>query len=86
MTEYRKKPVGVDAVQPEDPHGCFAALSERRPEPGRQDEPARPQVLKVSALGGGKRARPGGLAVRDISGAFCPGRPDIFAQTYEEVT
>jgi len=85
MSEYRKKPVVVQAI--------------RVPMPGEQGQKVGDifdfmsdaewmigaEGLTITTLEGEMLARPGDWIIRGIAGEFYPCKPDIFEATYEPV-
>lgn len=77
MTQYRKKPVVIEAWQnvagaPQAPHWLQGH--------GEYGAP-----LIISTLEGMMRADPGDWIIRGVKGELYPCKPDIFAATYEAV-
>ncbi len=79
MTQYRKKPVVVEAVQWKGyPTGEMCAfIGTVVFDSGRQD------VMLIETLEGTMRADEGDWIIRGVKGEFYPCKPDIFAATYE---
>lgn len=81
MPKYRKKPVVIEAVQYDGENaaeiGHFAGLNASIM--GRQ------KALTIHTLEGNMHVSPGDYVIRGVSNEFYPCKPDIFAQTYEEV-
>jgi len=88
MKQFRKKPVVIEAVQWDGTteqaieidtwmHGCATVMTDAK----------RPDYceLTIETLEGVMRVDPGDYVIRGIQGEFYPCKPDIFAETYEEV-
>jgi hypothetical protein len=83
MKEYRKRPVVVEVSPPvardnvaligEWCHGIHSALDD-------------PSAFVVPTLEGPHQVSWGDRIIRGVSGEFYPIKPDIFEETYEEVT
>lgn len=81
MPRFRKKPVEVEAVQftgdNADEIGRFAGLA--------AGVFGRDHHLQIKTLEGNMTVSPGDWVIRGVKGEFYPCKPDIFAETYEEV-
>lgn len=87
IKKYRKKPVTIEAIQFEDNADCILAIH-RFVEQGTtrvnyedKDNP----YIKIETLEGTIKASVGDYIIKGVNGEFYPCKPDIFAQTYEEV-
>ena len=82
MAKYRKKPVVIEAIQ-------FDGNNHREiSEFLGWGIPAQDGVCSgfpIETLEGTMIARAGDYIIRGVNGEFYPCKPDIFAQTYEEV-
>ena len=83
MSRYRKKPVEIEAHVYDGTNADFlrewtggAADYEHRTTGG----------LCIETLEGPIWARVGDFVIRGVQGEFYPCKPDIFVQTYDEVT
>lgn len=80
MTQFRKKPVVIEAVQ-----WTGNNVSEMEAfAPGAKTE-GRRKALIIDTLEGVMIGEPGDWIIRGIKGEFYPCKPDIFAATYEPV-
>jgi hypothetical protein len=91
MTTYRKKPIEIEAVQLlPDNRDAVAEWCGGHYSPDRvwaMAGAARPAyALLVKTLEGAMSAQFGDWIIQGVQGEFYPCKPDIFAQTYEEVT
>ena len=77
MTQYRKKPVVIEAVQWFSNGHCPAWAQKSVFERGDHFE--------VTTLEGLMRGSPGDWIIRGVKGELYPCKPDIFAATYESV-
>ena len=84
--KYRKKPIVIEAVQFVDTEESILKLSELGLDPVRIDyaDPDNP-ILKIETLEGDMIAKKGDYIIKGVQGEFYPCKPDIFAETYEEV-
>lgn len=82
MSEFRKRPVVIEAVQfrsgeqPSELAGDVIAGQIRYPEDG---------TMLIATLEGEMLARSGDWIIRGVKGELYPCKPDIFAATYEAV-
>lgn len=88
MSQYRKKPVVISAIQWTgdnlqavdaffgDAFNDWSIYEDGDPWEGS---------LSITTLEGDHRAEPGDWIIRGIKGEFYPCKPDIFAATYEKV-
>lgn len=85
--KYRKKPVVIEAVQFYDNHDSLTKLSSLGLDPVNVSHaiPSMP-VLKIETLEGTMTATEGDYIIKGVQGEFYPCKPDIFEQTYEEVS
>ena len=82
MSQYRKKPVVIEAVRWDGTNvaevreffGSFVDWSLRDCE-----------FLIIKTLEGDHTANPGDWIIKGVKGEFYPCKPDIFAVTYDEV-
>jgi hypothetical protein len=79
MAKFRKKPVEIEAVQFD---GNFDEVE--RFVGG--DAEFREGNLVIATLEGAMTASPMDWIIKGVQGEFYPCKPDIFDQTYEEVT
>ena len=79
IKKYRKKPVTIEAIQ-----WNGGNLSEIR-DFMRSTVVNHGSVLIIPTLEGNKHASLNDYIIKDINGKFYPCKPDIFANTYEEV-
>ena len=96
MTQYRKKPIVIEAYQfhnrvctPEDrPDWILEAVADKR----IQFQPANDRAgvpfdrLMIPTLEGIMEAHPGDWIIKGIKGELYPCKPDIFSATYEAVS
>jgi hypothetical protein len=79
VSEFRKKPVVIQAVQftgdNADEIGHFAGLAARIAGRGAR--------LEIQTLEGVMTASPGDWIIRGVKGEFYPCKPDIFDASYE---
>lgn len=80
MAKFRKKPVIIEAVQLTP-----LSLSEVEEFVGGDLEVRGGEVI-IATLEGAMHASPGDWIIRGVQGEFYPCKPDIFEQTYEEVS
>ena len=84
--KYRKKPVVVEAVQFVDTEESILKLSELGLDPVRIDYADLDNpILKIETLEGVMIAKTGDYIIKGIQGELYPCKPDIFAETYEEI-
>ena len=93
MTQFRKLPVVIEAVQfTGDNWNEITAFFGRKsgetrhgghPEPG--DWQSHGRSVRIVTLEGIMTADEGDWIIKGIKGEFYPCKPDIFAKTYEEV-
>ena len=87
MTKFRKKPVVIEAVQFVDTDESILKLSELGLDPVRIDYADLDNpILKIETLEGMMIASEGNYIIKGVRGEFYPCKPDIFAETYEEVS
>lgn len=87
MTKFRKKPVVIEAVQFVDTDESILKLSELGLDPVRIDYANLDNpILKIETLEGMMIASEGDYIIKGVRGEFYPCKPDIFAETYEEVS
>lgn len=95
-TTYRKKPVTIQAMQWDGtPQGATPIIdwvlagdgTANYWGPGEWFEEAPDAAyLAIRTLEGQVLASPGDFIIRGVQGEFYPCKPDIFQETYEEVT
>lgn len=87
MTQYRKKPVVIDAVQftrknvdevKEFTNGTAHSFRTERSPNGKS-------YCTIPTLEGEHTATEGDFIIKGVSGEFYPCKPDIFEKTYEVV-
>jgi len=86
MSQYRKKPIVVDAIQ-------WHALNRHEvlefigPAGGhwRAATEFLPEVIVIYTMEGNHNAKLGDWIIKGVKGEFYPCKPDIFAATYEAV-
>ena len=79
MSEYRKKPVVIEAE-------AFNVVDEPLPFSGRGDPCCYDgKRWYIATLEGDHQLTPGDMVIRGVKGEFYPCKPDIFAATYEPV-
>ena len=98
--KFRKRPVIIEAMQlvgtnaethavyqwiEANTQGSFDPLSEEIPASGVSIDPATGFFL-IATLEGVMQAKPGDWIIRDIKGEFYPIKPNVFADSYEEVS
>lgn len=84
--KYRKKPVVVEVVRFTDTEESILKLSELGLDPVRIDyADADSPILKIKTLEGLMIATKGDYIIKGVQGEFYPCKPDVFAETYEEV-
>lgn len=88
MSQYRKKPVVIEAVQwTNDPNGDALKQILALARNGRVTFAADGTAdLVIETLEGDMRANVGDWIIRGVKGEIYPCKPDIFAATYEAVT
>ena len=88
MTQYRKKPVVIEAIQF---NGKNAEEIEQwsnnnvKAGPVSEDTLTR-AYLEIETLEGTMTAQPNDYVIKGVNGEFYPCKPDIFDKTYEEIT
>ena len=82
MAKFRKKPVVVEAVQWD---GTSRGAEQVAAFIGRHAGRLRAQWWTITTLEGEMRADPGDWIIKGVKGEFYPCKPDIFADTYDEV-
>lgn len=88
MSQYRKKPVVIEAYQNTPQRGVAPAWLREALASGsvRRDETDTGRIsFIVKTLEGEMRAEPGDWFIRGVKGEIYPCKPDIFEMTYEEV-
>lgn len=100
VKKYRKKPVVIEAALYDgtnaemhevykwvesNTQGSYDYLGDERPEHGVTIDPADGAFI-ISTLEGEMRVSRGDYVIKGVQGEFYPCKPDIFEQTYEEVT
>jgi hypothetical protein len=80
---YRKKPVVVEAVQWKSDN--FREIEEFMKDSDR-DLRMHGATIFIRTLEGTHAALPGDFIIKGVHGEFYPCKPDIFEETYEEVT
>lgn len=84
VRRYRKRPVEVEAVRWE---GCnYDQVLRLLRFAGDRLTYIPPSTLVIHTLEGDMTARVGDYIIRGVHGEHYPCKPDIFAETYEEVT
>ncbi len=81
MTQYRKKPVVIEAIQytgfnPVDVDKFFGDFADWEPSI---------EGFTIKTLEGDHLAQPGDWIIKGEAGEFYPCKPDIFAKTYDPV-
>ncbi len=87
MTQYRKKPIVIDAFQFDGSYesvACVIAVTSAARWFG-EGHSGRPPCVEIQTLEGTMTAMPGDWIIRGVKGEFYPCKPDIFAATYEPV-
>ena len=89
MSEFRKRPVVIDAIQlgrsPQSLHDVLEFIGSSKPYVV-QDEANDTHAIVIPTLAEGSlRVSVGDWVIRDEHGAVHPCKPDIFAATYEAV-
>ncbi len=85
MTQYRKKPIVIDAFQFDGSYesvACVIAVTSAARWFG-EGHSGRPPCVEIQTLEGTMTAMPGDWIIRGVKGEFYPCKPDIFAATYE---
>jgi hypothetical protein len=91
MAKFRRKPIMIDAVQWTGSMTCLGELQpltlpDRRTLQVVEDFiDAGPPSLAIQTLEGEMVANPGDWIIKGVKGDLYPCKPDIFAETYEEV-
>lgn len=81
MAKFRKKPVGIEAVQFNgENHNEVIAFTN-----GNAMQRKGMQHLVIPTLEGEMRADKGDWIIKGVQGEFYPCKPDIFEKTYEPV-
>ncbi len=84
MTQYRKKPVVIDAVQF---HDWMEPYGDEWPQGVHADKlEGRWSLPYIRTLEGIMQVRDCDWIVKGVQGEFYPVKPDIFAATYDEVS
>ena len=90
MTQYRKKPVVIDAIRfpginlgSLDEMMAFEEWLEKRGHAAKVRYQG--SKLLIGTLEGDHEARPGDMIIEGVKGEIYPCKPDIFAATYEAV-
>lgn len=81
MTQYRKKPVVIDAMRYTGKNRMLILAWAKWPE--LTEDPL--GGLEIVTLEGTMTAQPGDWIIKGVKGEFYPCKPDIFAASYEEV-
>ncbi len=81
MTQYRKKPVVIEAVQFDGTN--YAEIDVLVGKPTNWD--GNPDWFLIQTLEGEMTARVGDWIIKGVQGELYPCKPDIFEQTYDEV-
>jgi hypothetical protein len=88
VLKARKKPVEIDYMPWDGTVESAAKVVEWINKSG-SDRPARhatdANLIFISTLEGVMEASPGDLIIRGVQGEHYPCKPDIFAETYEQV-
>lgn len=86
INKYRKKPVEVEAIK-------FDGWNWREVYQFMSDEPLmftqdfrKEEYIRIDTLEGVMKARVDDYVIKGVHGEFYPCKPDIFHETYEEVT
>ena len=79
IRQYRKKPVVIEAVQWTGTNGREVARFIGATDYGD------PIAIEIRTLEGVMTVSKGDYVIKGVKGEFYPCKPDIFAQTYEEV-
>lgn len=96
MTQFRKKPVVIDAVQFHGPnlHEVVSFVEGKAPTIHTSyageawhtyEGMVKENGFKIETLEGVMTAQPGDWIIKGVKGEFYPCKPDIFAATYEAV-
>lgn len=92
MTQYRKKPVVINAVQytrrfgwPDWFHDAVSANIVITHNTGKFSDPTEPCYCTIQTLEGVHRCDENDWVIQGVKGELYPCKPDIFAMTYEEV-
>lgn len=94
MTRYRKKPVEIEAMQVPSPctdeniaeHGTLGAWLQIHAGDRKWEVANSHGEIVIETLEGTMRARNGDWIIVGVKGEIYPCKPDIFEQTYEQVT
>ncbi len=90
MTQFRKKPVVIEAKQatgtPESNREIIDWTRGSATPASMDDHPGRGKCLSISTLEGAHWVSPGDWIIKGVAGEFYPCKPDIFAATYEAAT
>lgn len=84
VKKYRKKPVVVEAVQFTDENKDQVLRWVNSNGYADFDDNTGDPIIKIQTLEGVMTARFCDYIIKGIKGEFCPCKPDIFKQTYEE--
>jgi len=85
MKKYRKKPVVVEAIQWDGTPETWLALKLAGVCGVPGNEPYPRYHLRINTLEGIMRVDFGDWIIKGVAGEFYPCKPEIFAQTYEEL-
>lgn len=81
--QYRKKPIVIEAVLFDGNN--FKEVGEFTNHTATLQNPLSDNLI-IPTLEGDHIANPGDYIIKGVQGEFYPCKPDIFAQTYEEVS
>lgn len=87
IRRFRKRPVVIEAVQYRPHDNCaevmlFIGIPSDLVDPCEEDDE---DTFMIPTLEGNMEASPGDWIIKGIAGEFYPCKPEIFANSYEEV-
>jgi len=85
MTQYRKKPVVIEAVQWKGTIDSVIEMENFLNDGPQADFTQNPVPMFIETLEGRMRADVGDWVIKGVKGEFYPCKPDIFEATYEKV-
>ena len=87
VQQYRKKPVVISAIQWDGSMAqAMVTIDEFTNSKALLLGEEGSYLLEIATLKGDMIANPGDYIIKGVLGEFYPCKPDIFDQTYEEVT
>lgn len=86
--KYRKKPVVIEALQftGDNIQALFDFMLIEPTEKQKNQDLTKADSVTIHTLEGDMLARPGDWIIKGVKGEYYPCKPDIFHQTYEQVS